>query len=169
MHATDGAGLPDQHDGFRAAFDRAGSALPPEARTVAEATLDALPRGTSVCHGDFHPGNVVMSERGPVVIDWLTASRGNPVADVARTLLLATDAALPRYMGKVQVAMIQAARRRFGNVYLRRYQELRPIRVEELASWRLPLLAARLGEDIADEVPFLQAELARLVDGDQAA
>jgi aminoglycoside phosphotransferase (APT) family kinase protein len=40
-----------------------------------------------LCHGDLHPSNVILSADGPVIVDWFDASRGDPVADVARTLL----------------------------------------------------------------------------------
>jgi aminoglycoside phosphotransferase (APT) family kinase protein len=29
-------------------------------------------------HGDFHPGNVVLTQRGPVVIDWRNTTEGPP-------------------------------------------------------------------------------------------
>jgi len=48
--------------------------------------LDDRSRG--VCHFDFHPLNVMASNSKWVVIDWLTASAGPPVADLARTLVL---------------------------------------------------------------------------------
>ena len=52
--------------------------------------LDEVPddRRIVVCHGDLHPGNVILAASGPVVIDWFDASCGSPAADVARTLVL---------------------------------------------------------------------------------
>jgi len=29
-----------------------------------------LPTGLSTCHGDFHPGNVLLGKTGPMLIDW---------------------------------------------------------------------------------------------------
>ena len=42
----------------------------------------------NLCHGDYHPGNIIINEHKPVIIDWLTATRGDPSADLARTILL---------------------------------------------------------------------------------
>lgn len=39
-------------------------------------------------HGDLHPGNVMLTATGPVVIDWEGARLGPPDADVAITWLL---------------------------------------------------------------------------------
>src|SRR5262249_53217845 len=50
--------------------------------------LGALPDGEALCHGDYHPDNVLLSSRGPLVIDWENAALGDPLADVARTLML---------------------------------------------------------------------------------
>jgi aminoglycoside phosphotransferase (APT) family kinase protein len=41
-----------------------------------------------LCHFDYHPGNVLISPSGWVVVDWLGAASGPPAADFARTLLL---------------------------------------------------------------------------------
>ncbi|MDJ0769445.1 MAG: aminoglycoside phosphotransferase family protein [Ilumatobacter sp.] len=41
--------------------------------------IDRLTEGAVVCHGDVHPGNVLMTDTGPLVIDWdllCTAPRG---------------------------------------------------------------------------------------------
>ena len=37
------------------------------------AWLDTLPDGQRFCHGDYHPGNVILTKAGPIVIDWMTA------------------------------------------------------------------------------------------------
>lgn len=44
--------------------------------------------GTSVLHLDLHPGNVMLTARGPVVIDWTNASAGAAGADVAMAYLI---------------------------------------------------------------------------------
>lgn len=51
--------------------------------------LDSLPKHNKVCHGDFNPSNIIISEDGtPYIIDWSHATQGNASADVARTYLL---------------------------------------------------------------------------------
>jgi aminoglycoside phosphotransferase (APT) family kinase protein len=44
--------------------------------------------GDRVLHLDFHPGNVMLTARGPVVIDWSNGSAGSPGADVAMAYLI---------------------------------------------------------------------------------
>ena len=51
--------------------------------------LDAMPRHSKLCHGDFNPSNIIISESGaPYIIDWSHATQGNASADAARTYLL---------------------------------------------------------------------------------
>ena len=51
--------------------------------------LEAMPKHSKVCHGDFNPSNVVMTEDGSLyILDWAHATQGNASADVARTYLL---------------------------------------------------------------------------------
>ncbi|HEY5335358.1 MAG TPA: phosphotransferase [Mycobacteriales bacterium] len=47
-----------------------------------------LGAGNDLLHLDLHPGNVLLSPRGPVVIDWTNASAGPAAADVADTWLI---------------------------------------------------------------------------------
>ncbi len=51
--------------------------------------LEGMPKHNKVCHGDFNPSNVIITEDGtPYVLDWAHATQGNASADVARTYLL---------------------------------------------------------------------------------
>ncbi len=50
--------------------------------------LDSLPKHLRLCHGDFHPSNIIITADGtPYIIDWSHATQGNSSADVARTYL----------------------------------------------------------------------------------
>lgn len=51
--------------------------------------LESMPKHDKVCHGDFNPSNIIITEDGtPYVLDWSHVTRGNASADVARTYLL---------------------------------------------------------------------------------
>jgi aminoglycoside phosphotransferase (APT) family kinase protein len=51
-------------------------------------TRQLVSPGDRVLHLDFHPGNVMLTSRGPVVIDWSNGSAGAPGADVAMAYLI---------------------------------------------------------------------------------
>ncbi len=70
-------------------------------RKISEADLDAttryelhtrlegMPKHNKVCHGDFNPSNIIITEDGtPYILDWSHVTQGNASADVARTYLL---------------------------------------------------------------------------------
>ncbi len=51
--------------------------------------LESLPRQNHICHGDFSPSNIIITEDGtPYIIDWSHATQGNASGDVARSYIL---------------------------------------------------------------------------------
>lgn len=149
MHSLEMRELPSQHRKLEAKI-RDAKALSKERRYVALEALYKLPDDNVLCHGDFHPDNILMSSRGPVVIDWNDASQGDPQADIARTLLLLQQGE-PLQPFKLESEQSQSARSSFFNAYLRRYAQIRPISLRNIESWRLPVAAARLSEGIKEE------------------
>ena len=87
IHKCIGPDLPSQRHQLEDAI-RNAKALPENMKEAALKVLDHLPDGNALCHGDFHPDNVMVSSRGPIIIDWIIATQGNPLADAARTSLL---------------------------------------------------------------------------------
>jgi aminoglycoside phosphotransferase (APT) family kinase protein len=87
--------LPRQRDRIVSKIRSAAATIDP---TLARA-LELLPVSAGrprLCHGDLHPSNVLLSRSGPMIVDWFDASRGDPVADVARTTLtLLGDGTMP--------------------------------------------------------------------------
>jgi aminoglycoside phosphotransferase (APT) family kinase protein len=109
----------------------------------------SLADGELVCHGDFHPGNVLLTEQGAVIIDWMTASAGNPWGDVARTGMLLSIGA--KNAGKQVSPILRAFIRLYRQVYLKRYMSLVADSNHEFAKWLPVIAAARLDERIAGE------------------
>ncbi|HEY6746641.1 MAG TPA: phosphotransferase [Mycobacteriales bacterium] len=50
--------------------------------------------GARLLHLDLHPGNVVLTAAGPVVIDWCNAADGPPGLDVGMTALIMAQVAV---------------------------------------------------------------------------
>jgi aminoglycoside phosphotransferase (APT) family kinase protein len=51
--------------------------------------LDSLPKHTKLCHGDYNPSNIIITEdQEAYIIDWSHAAQGNASADAAQTYLL---------------------------------------------------------------------------------
>ncbi len=51
--------------------------------------LEGMPKHNKLCHGDFNPSNIIITDDGtPYIIDWAHATQGNASADAARTYLL---------------------------------------------------------------------------------
>ena len=114
-----------------------------------------IPEINQLCHFDFHPDQIVFTQRGALILDWMTACRGDPAADIARTQILLT-------IGKPPDA--SWGMRLFADVlgsvanlhYLRRYMELDPATThEKVQTWLAPVAAVRLLENIEFEAPRL--------------
>ncbi len=71
----------------------------------------ALGPGDRVLHLDLHPANVMLTARGPVVIDWTNASAGAPGADVAMAYLImaSSDTDLIPWWLRPAVRVLRAA------------------------------------------------------------
>lgn len=49
----------------------------------------------ALLHLDLHPGNVLLADDGPYVIDWTNAAAGPPAADLAQTWVLIASSLVP--------------------------------------------------------------------------
>ena len=90
--------------------------------------------GDRLCHGDFHPINVLGQNSLPMVIDWPDACRGDPAADVCRSYLLL----------KLHAADI-------AEPYLDAYCNVTNMRRASILDWLPYVAAARLAEDVPDD------------------
>jgi aminoglycoside phosphotransferase (APT) family kinase protein len=139
--------LPRQLDRFACKIRRAAASV----SSGLAGLLPGLPADAPVyrlCHGDLHPGNVLVSADGPVVIDWFDASRGDPVLDVARTMVLlgaiGPTTILPVHLPGATPALL----RDMHEAYLDRILHLRGLSADDVAAARVFAVAARLAEGL---------------------
>lgn len=159
IHACDAPHLPSQQEMLRGQIARARVSA--RVKRSALAVLDRLPDGTSLCHGDLHPENVICTPQGLHVVDWQKARAGNPSADVARTALILRHGRLD--LGRFGPFLpMDAIRRAAAFLYLWRYAQLTGTPVAELRAWRLPLLVSRLFGQAASNENEVRAEAERL-------
>lgn len=133
--------LPRLRDRLRRSIGRAAQLSVAEAAAMSQ-RLETLPDGDRLCHGDFHPFNVMGMEEASVIIDWLDASQGAPEADACRSYLL-----LLHHSADV------------ASTYLDAYMRLTGSKRAAIVAWLPVLAAARL----AEQVPGEDARLIELV------
>ena len=156
MHACDfNAEVPEQKQKLQNKIKQAG-ALPVYLKPKLLNALEPLPAGNKVCHGDFHPDNISMTDNESVVIDWIDASKGNPLADVARTSILALGSASTLKIGMNLFIKL------FHAIYLKEYFRLQPKGFEEYQQW-IPIVAgARISENITELDNWLVKEARKI-------
>ena len=96
--------------------------------------LKDMPDGDRLCHGDFHPMNVLGDASQPMVIDWPNACRGDPAGDVCRSYLI-----LKLHADEV------------AEPYLDAYCRVAGVPRHTILDWLAYVAAARLAEDVPGE------------------
>ena len=112
--------------------------------------LDRLQDDNAICHGDLHPENILLTAEEPVIIDWVDATQGSPLADVARTVLLLQTSELPPSMEEPRRQKVAEIRHLFCEAYLEHYRHIQSVSREAIDRWDLPVAAARLSEGIGN-------------------
>lgn len=138
----------------------AGIGLTDEEKQKVLAILESKPNKFFLCHFDFHPGNVMVTEDRYYVIDWMTCCSGDPAADVARFILLMTYGE-PLYADSARRLLITAGMNKIRKSYLERYITESGIEREEIKSWLVPVAAARLSEMLTEHEREILVELIR--------
>lgn len=87
-----------------------------------------------LCHGDFHPFNLIMSGEKATIIDWVDASAGDIRADIYRTYLLYSQFSIE-----------------LAEMYLQLYCKKSGLSKEEFFEWAPIIAGARLSENISTE------------------
>ncbi|PEW02798.1 aminoglycoside phosphotransferase [Bacillus cereus] len=96
--------------------------------------LDSIKFEPRLCHGDFHPYNLISSNDNVKIIDWVDASSGDIRADVFRTYLLYAQASVE-----------------LAEMYLHIYCRNTDLSRNEIFQWAPIIIAARFSEKVSPQ------------------
>ncbi|PEY29049.1 aminoglycoside phosphotransferase [Bacillus cereus] len=96
--------------------------------------LDSMVFEPRLCHGDFHPFNLIMSNDNVQIIDWVDSSLGDIRADVYRTYLLYSQSSVE-----------------LAEMYLRIYCKNAGLSRGEVLEWAPIIAGTRLSEKVPSE------------------
>ena len=150
--------LPSRRETMAKSIRNAPS-VPEMMKESALGVLERLPEDDFLRHGDFHPDQVIMSQRGPIIIDWITARKGSPASDVARSSLILRLGAPPA--GRASERLINLVRAYAHLRYMGRYLKGGAIARGAIDEWRIPAAADRLATGIPEE----RGKLLALIEG----
>jgi aminoglycoside phosphotransferase (APT) family kinase protein len=92
--------------------------------------------GDQLVHLDLHPGNVLISDVGPVVIDWSNVASGDGNADAALSWLLMSAGTVEA--GSVKSALLELARSRMIKAFLQRFDRAKvAAQMPGVVAWKL--------------------------------
>lgn len=149
IHKKTGVGLPPQKM-YLIKQMRQASYLDRDVQEAVIQQLDHLPDGSFTCHGDLHPDNILLTLRGPVILDWMNAHCGHPAADVARSWIMLRTGSLPAFLPEEIRSAIQALQVSLSDHYLQSYLTQTSQPLDTIMAWVRPVAAARLAEDLPD-------------------
>jgi len=88
IHSQDGTGFPIQAEQIKIKIDRNRFVKKKVKKQLQQLLEELTGDATSLCHGDFHPLNILNDGNKYWIIDWVDATVGNPLADVCRSYLI---------------------------------------------------------------------------------
>ena len=96
--------------------------------------LHSIKFDSRLCHGDFHPFNLILSEKNVSIIDWVDACSGDIRADVFRTYLLYAQSYIE-----------------LAEMYLQIYCRNTDLTRDEIFQWAPIMIAARFSEKVSSQ------------------
>lgn len=106
--------------------------------------LNQLPRGNDICHGDFHPGNIIIANGQYYVIDWSGVTSGEKLSDIAHTYLLLRNTPRTTGVNMFQSFIIGCSGSIISGKYLSSIEKNYPFNWSEFSKWMVVRAAERI-------------------------
>ncbi|MBN2440223.1 MAG: phosphotransferase [Spirochaetales bacterium] len=118
------------------------TSLSSEIKSILLERLNTLEFGSVLCHGDFHPGNIIEANNHNYIIDWSSATIGSPLFDIAHTFLLLMNIPKLNNVSDTEHNIQKKFTRYLGKKYLRLVCKQNNISINSL----FPYILIKAGE-----------------------
>lgn len=115
--------------------------------------MKELPINNYICHGDFHPRNILVRDNEYFIIDWSGAYRSNFVSDIAHTYLLMTHVPEIPGQGHMQHSVISLIGSYMAKTYLKEILRLKEFSLVEFSKWTVVMSFLRSCYGLSPEKP----------------
>jgi aminoglycoside phosphotransferase (APT) family kinase protein len=150
IHGHSDTTMPSQRDFMKYSINNAKHLTDDEKSAIIH-RLEQLPLKQQLCHGDPNPGNILIRDGKPIVIDWMDAATGNPEADLAEYIVMIRFGVLPPEIPSIALEFFDSMRESIIAVFLEEYMKLGDVTLEAVDSWILPVAARKLNADAISE------------------
>ena len=135
------SGLPQYKDRLARSI-KEQELLPAAQKNAVLESLREMPSGKSLCHGDFHIGNIIISGGKYWIIDWMDAAAGDCRADIMHSYTLLKYSIVPK--NTMRSFAVYSASINIRGAYVRHMKKITGFELKEILEWQIPVLAARL-------------------------
>ncbi len=126
--------------------------------------INSLPEADNIIHLDFHTDNILCAKDQYQVIDWMTACRGNALAEIAMMNFLFHDAELFPGSSRLKIFISQSLRTFIFNEFIKHYETMAGISLDDSKAWDIIAYVLRLGIwNIEFEKEFLQQKIKEFI------
>ena len=121
--------------------------------------IDELPDGEDICHGDFHPGNIIISGDKYYIIDWFGVTAGRKLSDIAHTFILLKNTPKIENISKMEHLITKTIGNRIAGSYISNCNKIEPFEWSEFSKW----MVVRAAERVFYGMPSEKANLIRFI------
>jgi hypothetical protein len=115
--------------------------------------IKELPINNCICHGDFHPGNILVQDGVYYIIDWSGVYRSDFISDIAHTYLLMTHVPDIPGQSRVQHAVISLIGSCMAKIYLKEMLKLKKFSLSDFSKWTVIMSLLRIYYGMPSEKP----------------
>ena len=146
--------MTNSKDQAKYCIGKSGS-LAEDTKQVLLDSLGHLPGGNFLCHGDFHPGNILHSNGKDYIIDWSGATKGDIVFDVAHTYILLRVVPRAHGVSLLMHGIQKLLGKVMARIYLKTIMKSISIDPDRLSRWVLIKAAERTYYGLPSEMKRL--------------
>lgn len=130
--------------------------------------IDELPEGNDICHGDFHPGNIIISEYKYYVIDWFGVTSGRKLSDIAHTFILMKNTPKIESVSKMEHFITSTVGNLISGRYISNCNKIEHFDWSEFSKWMIVRAAERLYYGIPSEKANLISFIKKCMEADKS-